>query len=82
MQIVMSDLCHMTSQWLSVQQLFPLIGPLIPALLLLPWLGQEEFKICAWEGKRHSSVCYQSSCQPLQAELKRHTKYLNVSLKR
>ena len=73
MQIVVSDFCHANSWSLSVQQQFPLIGLLILALLLLPWLGQDEFKIYAWEGKGHSSVRYQSSCQALQAELKRHT---------
>lgn len=72
MQIVLSDFCHANSQSLSVQQQFPLIWLLIPALLLLPWLEQDEFKICTWEGKGHSSVSYQSSCQALQAELETH----------
>jgi len=81
MQMVVSDFCHTNSQPLSIQQQFPLTGLLILALLLLPGLGEDEFRICTWEGKGHSSVHYQSSCQALQAELKRHSIRLNVSFK-
>lgn len=72
MQNVVSDFCHANSQSLSVKQQFPLIGLPVLALLLLPWLEQDEFIFCTWGGEGHSSVRYQSFCQALQAELEAH----------
>lgn len=62
-------------QLLSAQQQFPLMGLLISALMLLPWLKQDEFKICPYEEGKGHSVLYQPSCQALHGDLKRHTQY-------